>query len=457
MVVLLHLVASTVSLASAAPARPRGPAPEPEEPAGLEPEGPTEPDADKSQDSNAETEKAKPEDATEPAPPPDESTDEAKGRGGGEHPVTRRPTPANQPPALGDDASMGGALRSDAPPPKDGAPSEKKKLVEDLDVRVVGSVAFGAKYQSWPNPQGDAAKGPNVTFERIAFGLVGRYRGFVVNTDYRIYGKYGTLHHAYIGYRHKDVFEIDAGVHRVPFGILDYPSHNWFETIPYYLGLADDYDFGVKATIRKGGLNLQFGYYAQAEPPQFGSTSNSARYSYDIVRTDSTELNLGTSSPQTNEERHGGVARVAYLWQHKGDDTTEIGASGQFGGIFNRTSRRYGNRWAAVVHYNGWYRRFNVQFEAIYYQFNPQNPAGQPRTWITMGAWDAPYRVASEGFIAVANVGYRLPLPIKALDWIEFYNDHSILLKRNAGCSKSTGTPFCSSLLTAGKSTACLC
>lgn len=335
--------------------------------------------------------------------------------------------------------SIGGALRSEAPPTSPGAAAggEPTKRIEDLDMRVTGSVSFGAKMQSWPNAQGTGIEGFSGTFERVALGFDGHYRGFVVAADYRFYGKYGTLHHAYIGYKHKEVFELDAGVHRVPFGILPYASHNWFETIPYYLGLADDYDFGLKGIVKKGGLDLQFAYYIQAEPAQFGQTQNSARYSYDLVRTDSSEISGLGQLPQSNEERHTGVARIAYSWAHRGEDSTEIGASAQFGGIYNRAIERYGSRWAAAVHYNGWYRRFNLQFEGLYYQFRPQNPGGQPRTWVTMGAWDAPYRVAGEGFVGVANLGYRLPLRIKAIDWIMFYNDHSILLKPTAGFDRT--------------------
>lgn len=410
---LMPLVACTLSLA-AAPALAA--------PAAAAPEDAPEPEA------SADTDEA----PTEDADPPKEGEGDETPAEPAEEPAGRAVGPVNE-------GSIGGALRSEAPQrsaePKGAA---KLKLPDDLDIRVIGSIAFGAKYKSWPNAAGTGAEGPSATFERVALGIDGQYRGFVVNADYRFYGKYGTLHHAYIGYKHKDVFEIDGGVHRVPFGILPYASHNWFETLPYYVGLADDYDLGVKATVWKGGLNLQFAYYAQPEPAQFGATSNSARYSYDLVATNATEIpSLGANSPQTNEEKHTGVARVAYAWAHRGEDSTEIGASGQFGGMLNTATRRYGTRWAAAVHYVGWYRNFNLQVEGLYYDFSPQNPTGQPRSWVTLGAWDAPYRVASEGFIGVANVAYRLHLKSKVLDWIMFYNDHSLLWKRTAGFDRT--------------------
>jgi len=314
----------------------------------------------------------------------------------------------------------------------------KRKSDDALDVRVIGSVSFNANYRTWPNSDLTGVEGPAASFERIAFGLEGTYRSFIISADYRFYGKYGTLHHGYIGYKKSDLFEIDVGVHRVPFGILPYASHNWFETLPYYVGLADDYDLGIKTITKKGGLDLQFGYYIKAERSQFGQTMDSARYSYDLVLTDASELGgAGVMSPQTNQERHNGVARVAYSWDHEGEDSSEVGVSAQFGGIYNQTTQRFGSRWAAALHYNGWYRRINLQVEALYYQFNPNNPVGQSRDWVTLGAWDAPYRVASRGYIGVANIGYRLPLAIEAFDWVMFYNDHSVMFKPAAGFDRT--------------------
>ncbi|MCA9717270.1 MAG: hypothetical protein H6713_25525 [Myxococcales bacterium] len=310
----------------------------------------------------------------------------------------------------------------------------REKLVEDLEVRVTGSISMSVNYRAWPNQEGDGPEGPQALFERVAVGLDGIYKGFIVSADYRFYRKYATVHHGYIGYRYGDVFEIDAGVHRVPFGILPYASHNWFETLPYYVGLADDYDLGLKSMFHKGGLTAHLAYYVQAEPSQFGATQDSARYSYDVVLTDETELgDSGVTSAQSNEEKHTAVGRIAYEWKHRGEDKTEIGASGQFGGLYNRETERFGTRWAAALHYTGWYRGFNFQLEGLYYDNRPQNPDGQPRTWLTMGAWDAPYRVARRGAIVVGNIAYRLPLSGRVFEWVMFYNDHSFLWKPDAG------------------------
>ena len=328
-----------------------------------------------------------------------------------------------------------------------------EQLIDGLDFRVTGSFAFSFNYRAWPKAQvaGEGykrgAEGPQALFDRVGFGFKSSYKDLVVAAEFRFYRKFGTIHHGYIGYR-SDLVELYAGVHRVPFGILDYASHNWFETLPYYLGLADDLDLGFKAVIRRGGLDVQLAYYVQAEPSQFGSSIDSARYSYDVVLTNQDELcapYADSSSthpvdpcdfgghPASNEERHNGVARVAYTWQHRAEDSTEIGASGQFGGLYNGQTERFGTRWAAALHYTGTYRGFNFQLEGIYYDNRPQNPMGQSREWLTLGAWNVPYRVARRGAVAVGNIAYTLKLKNRVIDSVMFYNDHSFLWKPDDG------------------------
>lgn len=321
-------------------------------------------------------------------------------------------------------------VRAEAPP----SPRPKlvpTKKIKELDIRISGSLSMSSSVKTWPDDDGSGIEGFGFAFERVSLGLDGTYKGFIVSTDYRFYNKYGTLHHGYIGYRHGDIFEFDVGVHRVPFGILPYASHNWFETIPYYIGLADDYDLGLKWIVEKSGVDFQFAYYVQAEPSQFGSTRDSARYSYDIVQTDMTELgSSGVDSAQTNEEKHTGVVRLAYRWDHRGDNNfSEIGASGLGGGIYNREAQRFGYRWATAAHFTGTYRGLNLQLEGVYYDNRPRNPAGQSRMWLTLGAWDAPYRVARRGLAAVGNIAYRFPLKGKAFEWLMIYNDYSFLWK----------------------------
>ncbi|MEZ4428448.1 MAG: hypothetical protein R3A51_12260 [Nannocystaceae bacterium] len=309
-------------------------------------------------------------------------------------------------------------------------PEGDTKLIKDLEARVTGSISFSIFHKTWPNEQGDRAVGFGANFDRIGVGLDGTYKGLLMSADYRFFGKYAMLHHGYIGYRYKDIYEVDVGVHKVPLGILPYTSHSWFLTLPYYVGMADDYDLGIKQKLTLGGFDLQLAYYIISEPAQFGATGDSARYSYDFVTTDADELGYaGVTSKQSNKEMHRANGRLAYTFEHRGGGTTEIGGSGFYGGLYNTELDSFGDQWAAVVHYNGNYKGFNLQVEGLYYHHRPLREGVQDPRWVTMGAYDAPYRVASRGLVVVGNIGYTLELPWEAFDWVMFYNDYSFLFK----------------------------
>ena len=100
--------------------------------------------------------------------------------------------------------------------------------------------------------------------------------------------------------------------------------------------------------------------------------------------------------------------------------------------MYNSTTKDNGDHWAAAVHANGHYGRFNVMFEALGYAFRPENPVEQDDDIIVMGAYDAPYKVAAEGAVALLNVGYTLPVDRGPLESIMFYNNYSYLAKRES-------------------------
>jgi hypothetical protein len=256
--------------------------------------------------------------------------------------------------------------------------------------------------------------------------------------EYRFYAGYNMLHHGYAGYTFDNETEVQVGVHRKPLGLLPYASHNWFFDISYYLGMEDDYDAGVKVILPPGALDIQLAFYKNDEGSYTGSSIDSARYSYDVVRSDASELGgAGVVEPRTNEETNQLNARLAYTVAHGALGSTEFGLSGEYGGLYNHTTMKMGRHWAAAVHANGNYGRFNVMFEALAYGFRPENPPGQDDRFIVMGAYDAPYKVAAEGSIFIANVAYQLPVERGPIETLTFYNDYSYLRKKEADFADS--------------------
>jgi 2-keto-4-pentenoate hydratase/2-oxohepta-3-ene-1,7-dioic acid hydratase in catechol pathway len=275
-------------------------------------------------------------------------------------------------------------------------------------------------------------------FDTIMLGLNASYRQGFTSWQYRFYDGYNMLHHGYFGYRFDDRSEIQVGVHQKPFGLLPYASHNWFFNLTYYCGLEDDYDLGAKLILDRKPLDLQLAYYLRDEGNYYGDSIDSARYSYDIVETDPSELGAaGVTTPRTNKERNQLNARLTWTFEHGKLGSTEIGCSGEWGQIRNEAAGRTGYHWAAAVHLNGNYDQFNLQLQAIRFTNHPENPPGQDDRFIVRGAYDAPYKVAAEGWLFVSNLSYKLPFEIPLFDAITLYTDYSYLLKSESSYSDS--------------------
>ena len=82
---------------------------------------------------------------------------------------------------------------------------------------------------------------------------------------------------------------------------------------------------------------------------------------------------------------------------------------------------------------NAW----TVSEDGLVYSFEPElGPTQDPR-FIVLGAYDAPYKVAAEGSMLVANLSYKHPVTWKLADSLTFYNDFSYLKKREDSFSSS--------------------
>jgi hypothetical protein len=311
----------------------------------------------------------------------------------------------------------------------DGADTNDQDTNED-SFHLGGALRFNAFYKSWLGEEANRDRGGDFAFDTARVNVDGSHQGLGVSLEYRFYSGYNMLHHGYFGYTFANGSEVQFGVHRNPLGLLPYASHNWFFDLTYYLGMEDDYDAGVKLIVPLDALNVQVAFYKNDEGSYTGDSLDSARYSYDVVRASGSELgDAGMSGPRTNEETNQVNARVAYTIDHGQTGSSEVGLSGEYGGLYNATTARMGKHWATAVHANLTYGRVNIMLEALKYAFRPENPLGQDDRFIVLGAYDAPYKVAAEGSMMIANVAYKLPIQQKPIDSFTFYNNYSFLAK----------------------------
>ncbi|MEX2523695.1 MAG: porin [Gammaproteobacteria bacterium] len=234
------------------------------------------------------------------------------------------------------------------------------------------------------------------------------------------------LHHAWLGYEPDDHSRIKAGIHKVPFGNLPFNSNSYFFSLAYYVGLEDDYDLGLKYTRSMGPWRWDAAYYIADEGSYFGDSDDSARYSYDVVK----------SPNSANHEEHQINTRLSYSFDHGRDADSELGVSLQAGRIPNDAGGT-GSHLAAAVHWNGDFGAWNVKVQSLWYRYNLANPPGRDNRIVVMGAYDFPYNVAAEGHMHTLGISYDWNIDYGWLQGITIYNDYSYFVKAKDDFSDS--------------------
>ena len=290
-------------------------------------------------------------------------------------------------------------------------------------LKIGGAVRFNIYDKSWVSDQTQ----PEATFDTWRINVSARKAGVDLNFEYRFYPTFGThfIKQGYLGYGFSDDVYMSVGVSQVPFGITPYASYSWWFQAPYYVGLEDDYDMGIKFDITSiENLDINVGYFRQSEPegPLYGGdvtfgNSGAGRYSYDIV----------PSNGSSNRELDQFNLRAAYHIS----DGLEVGLSGQFGGIYNQVlnQRKMSNAFAAhVLAKSG---NFSFKGELISYNYNSLADNGSSLETITMGAYGFPYEVATKANMYVAGMNYSWPVEFGPISNIEAHVDYTFIDKAN--------------------------
>jgi len=300
--------------------------------------------------------------------------------------------------------------------------AERKETEDVLNARAETEsplIAFeGAlRYNFFVNDSNVDTKRGTSGLDLFRVGASGVMGNFQISSEYRFFPFMDTIHHGWIGYEDPELGAFQLGVSQVPFGILPFASHNYWFGVPFYLGLADDYDLGLKWIRDRGPWNFQAAFYKNEE---LGSAGDLERISFDLVQA---------GEDQANEESNQLNARIAYTAGKGTDSLHEIGLSLQGGEIFNSITEGTGTHWAAGLHLDSRIRRWNFQLEALRYEYNPKNPEGVSDSTVRLGGFATSYDVSAEGTVGVANIAYNVPLKISWMDSLLVYNDFSVVFK----------------------------
>jgi hypothetical protein len=242
--------------------------------------------------------------------------------------------------------------------------------------------------------------------------------GISMNFEYRFYPTFGThfIKQGWLEYDFSPRDQIQLGVTQVPFGNLAYNSNSWWFSLAYYVGLEDDHDAGLKYTRMTDSYRFDVAYFYQAEPEgpvggngSFGS-GGSGRYSYDVIPGGNASLT----------ERNQFNLRYAQMF-----DAGEIGASFEYGQLYNSVTDEFSGRIAAAVHGDFMVAGIGVKPQFAYYSMDPEDDAGNELSTVNMGAYGIPYQVSTEAWLATLGLSRSVDIDVGPFTNITFYNDFS--------------------------------
>lgn len=305
--------------------------------------------------------------------------------------------------------AVSGSERDSAPPP----PPEPAPAVE-----IGGALRFNVVHRDFV----DSSEGKygESGLDVFRLNIDGQLDNILVSAEYRFYTYMDTIHHGWVGYEFDDQSQLQVGIHQVPFGLLPYAAHNAWFGVPYYLGLADDYDMGLRYQRQDGPWSSHLAFYKNEE---LNSAGDLDRYSFDLV----------LDGEQQNEEINQFNARLAYTLGQGSSCETELGGSAQVAEVYNASTDRRGDHWAGALHLDSRCGRWNLQLQGIRYDYAPANPAGISRDSVRVGAFAGSYDIAGEADVLVANLAYNFASPWPFIDQITCYNDYSRLFKDGDG------------------------
>lgn len=301
--------------------------------------------------------------------------------------------------------------------------SERQTTTSDTDapeqrVEFGGALRFNLVHRDFVDAS-DGKRGES-GLDVFRLNVDGQSDNILISAEYRFYSYMNTIHHGWVGYEFGDQSQLHFGIHQVPFGLLPFAAHNSWFGVPYYVGLADDYDMGVKYLRQDGPWSSHLAFYKNEE---LNSAADLDRYSFDLVQV----------GDQQNEEINQANARLAYTFGKGSGCEIEVGGSGQVSEVYNATRDSRGDHWAAAAHIDSRCGRWNLQIQGTRYDYSPTNPAGIADSAVRVGAFGASYDIASEADILVANLAYNFDSPWPEVDQITCYNDYSRLYKDEAG------------------------
>ena len=296
------------------------------------------------------------------------------------------------------------------------------KVSDETILKLGGALSFNYNLSTW-KPE-VVKRGGDFGFVVFGSKIYGKHKGITLNLDYRIYAKLyggGMLREGWFGYNfNDDKTQLQVGLNQVPFGNQKYNSSCWFFNLTYYLGFEDDHDMGVKLIQKTDRFDYHLAFYKNSEELIFGNDAaiSPDRFAYDIAGR--------------NKEVNQGNFKVDYKFDK--ERKSNLSAFGQYGGLYNVITRKFGNHYAYGIAFSHTWKRFNFKGEAFAVSINPNDSITDR---VAMGAYGSTYDMATQGNVYTVGINYTIPMEIGPISAISIYNDFGMYDKTEVSFSDS--------------------
>ncbi|QDO86860.1 hypothetical protein FM037_25430 [Shewanella psychropiezotolerans] len=276
-------------------------------------------------------------------------------------------------------------------------------------ISIGGTVRVNYAYKDYDESSKD--KAGDLTFDMAAIKFDGKKGDWGLAAEYRFASSTDYIRYGYGYYELNADWQLQFGINKVPFGNPEFISNSFWFGLPYYLGFEDDHDVGIKAVYEHNGWHTDMAFYKNAE---YGASENK-RYATDLYSgtINGTEYN--------NEETNQLNLRQTYTFVYDGISTT-LGGSFEVGQIYNSKTGNNGDRYAVATHMNASVNGWNLQLQAMQYEFDAADSLDENKIGVSVLSWQ--YEVASKGQIYSVNFAKTIKT-----DWgsLKFYNDFGLM------------------------------
>ncbi|MFI9654159.1 carbohydrate porin [Guyparkeria sp. GHLCS8-2] len=302
------------------------------------------------------------------------------------------------------------------------AQAEEKAEAAKPDINVGGAVRFN--YTVADNDNAGKDRGGDLAFDTFRLNFDGEINDVILSAEWRWYEYMSVIHHAWVGYEFTDDLMAKAGVFQTPFGVLPYNSHNFYFSSLYYVGLEDNYDFGVGTTYTPGDWRFDFAFMKNDERKwgtDFDGSGDTDSYSSNVIGYDGNQG--ATQSVNTL------VARAEYDYKVGDKLTLKPGASVKYGQLDGAKPEGDGDYYAAAAHLVADYDRWNLQLQYTDWEYDLDDPNAQ---FMNYGYYAGLYTGPLSAKAITANLAYTLPVEWGPVSSLTFYNDYSLIYDKNS-------------------------